>query len=140
MEKMAAVLFSMLLVTGGAGSVKGTWKTIDDRTGKVIAEVQLYQQGTKLFGRIAALTEPDDRHGKPRTCSRCTGDDKDKPIVGLVIIKDLSADGERFTGGTITDTADGTVYQAEVWPEDGKLKVRGYAGLFDRTHTWVKAQ
>ena len=32
----------------------------------------------------------------------------------------------------------GKVYKAEVWTEDGKLKVRGYLGPFYRTQTWVK--
>ena len=26
------------------------------------------------------------------------------------------------------------------WPEDGKLKVRGYLGVFYRTQTWTKAK
>lgn len=29
--------------------------------------------------------------GKAKTCTACTGADKDKPIVGLVIIKDLGS-------------------------------------------------
>ena len=30
------------------------------------------------------------------------------------------------------------IYKAEVWNEDGKLKVRGYLGVFYKTQTWVK--
>jgi uncharacterized protein (DUF2147 family) len=58
--------------------------------------------------------------------------------VGLVILKDLSASGDRYKGGTITDPEDGKVYKSELWVEDGKLKVRGYLGPFYRTQTWVK--
>jgi uncharacterized protein (DUF2147 family) len=36
------------------------------------------------------------------------------------------------------DPDNGKVYTAEVWPEDGKLKVRGYLGPFYRTQTWLK--
>jgi uncharacterized protein (DUF2147 family) len=36
------------------------------------------------------------------------------------------------------DPDDGKVYKSEVWLEDGKLKVRGYLGLFYRTQTWLK--
>jgi uncharacterized protein (DUF2147 family) len=122
-----------------AESVAGKWKTVDDKSGKVESEVQLYEEGGKLFGKIVEVTEPNDAAGKPKTCTKCTGADKDKPIVGLVIVKDLSASGDRYKGGTILDPADGKVYKAEVWAEDGKLKVRGYLGVFYKTQTWLKS-
>jgi len=127
-------------LAAAAESPVGTWKTIDEKSGKPVSEVQLFEQGGKLNGKITALTEPNDKAGKPKTCTACKGDDKDKPIVGLVIVKDLALDGERYTGGTITDPEDGKVYQAEIWPEDGKLKVRGHVGFLSRTQTWVRAQ
>jgi len=135
----------LLTVIFGIGTVqagdapKGTWKTVDDKSGKVTSEVQLYEQGGKLFGKIASLTEPNDKQGKPKVCTKCTGPDKDRPIVGMVIIKDLSPEGDRYKGGTIMDPEDGKVYKAELWVEDGKLKVRGYLGMFYKTQTWVKA-
>ena len=121
-----------------AESVAGKWNTVDDKSGKVESEVQLYEEGGKLFGKIVGLSEPNDDKGKPKTCTKCTGADKDKPIVGLVIVKDLSASGDRYKGGTILDPADGKIYKAEVWLEDGKLKVRGYLGVFYKTQTWLK--
>ena len=125
-------------LAAAAESPVGTWKTIDEKSGKPVSEVQLFEQGGKLNGKITALTEPNDKAGKPKTCTACKGDDKDKPIVGLVIIKDLTPDGERYKGGTILDPEDGKVYKAELWTEDGKLKVRGYLGVFYKTQTWVK--
>src|SRR5262245_5658999 len=122
----------------GADSVVGKWKTVDDKTGKVMSDVEIYDQGGKLFGKIVGLTEPDDPQGKPKTCTKCTGADKDQPIVGLVIIKDLSLSGDRYKGGTITDPEDGKIYRAELWTEESKLKVRGYLGPFYKTQTWVK--
>lgn len=125
-------------VVFAAESPVGKWKTIDEKSGKVVSEVELYEQGGKLFGKIVGLTDPINAQGQPKKCSACTGEDKDKPIVGLVIIKGLSPDKDRYKGGTILDPDDGKVYKAEVWQEDGKLKVRGYLGVFYRTQTWVK--
>ena len=116
----------------------GMWKTIDEKSGRVVSEVQITEQAGKLTGTITGLTEPTDKAGKPKTCTACKGDDKDKPIIGLVIIRDLVPDGDRFKSGTILDPEDGKIYKAEVWTEDGKLKVRGYLGVFYKTQTWVK--
>ena len=121
-------------------SIVGKWKTVDDKTGKARSDVEIYQQGDKLFGKITALAEPNDAQGKPKVCTKCTGPDKDKPIVGLVIVKDLRLEKDKFKGGTILDPGDGKVYKAELWTEGAdKLKVRGYLGPFYKTQTWTKA-
>jgi len=121
-----------------AGSPAGKWKTVDEKSGKVVSEVELYDEDGKLYGKIVGLTDPNNAQGQPKKCTACTGEDKDKPIVGLVIIKGLSPDKDRYKGGTILDPDDGKVYKAEIWEEGGKLKVRGYLGVFYRTQTWVK--
>jgi len=139
-------LFAIVLLCGGflagvvmaAESPIGRWNTIDEKSGKVTSVVEVYDQGGKVFGKITGLTEPNDDKGKPRICTKCPGSDKDKPVVGLVIVKDLRLDGERYKEGTILDPEDGKVYKAEMWLEQGKLKVRGYLGLFYRTQTWVR--
>jgi uncharacterized protein (DUF2147 family) len=143
MEKVAVFLVSLLLASDTVSVVTGVWSTVDEKSGKVISEVQLFQQGRKVFGRITALAEPTDRQGRPKICIKCPGPDKDRPIVGLLIIRDLSLDrnrynGDRYNGGTIMDPESGKVYKAEVWPENGTLKVRGSFGAFSRTQTWVK--
>jgi uncharacterized protein (DUF2147 family) len=137
---VALLALTALLGTASAAEpVLGKWNTIDEKTGKVVSEVEVYDQGGKVFGKIVRLTEPNDAQGKPKTCTKCAGADKDAPVVGLVIIKGLSPDGDRYKGGTIMDPEDGKVYKAEVWNEAGKLKVRGYLGIFYRTQTWTKA-
>ena len=136
-----AIALTILLGLGpalAADAPVGKWKTIDDKTGKVVSEVELYDQGGKVYGKIIGLAEPNDAQGKPKTCAKCEGPDKNQPIVGLVIIKDLSSSGDRYKGGTILDPEDGKVYKAEVWDEAGKLKVRGYLGPFHKTQTWLK--
>jgi hypothetical protein len=66
-----------LAVVVGAGSLLlaaespvGKWKTVDHKTGKVVSEVEVYEQGGKLFGKIVGLTEPNDKQGKPKTTAR----------------------------------------------------------------------
>jgi len=123
---------------GAAESPVGRWKTVDEKSGAVRSVVELYDQQGKLFGKIVSLTKPTDEQGKPKLCTKCTGADKDQPVVGLIIIKDLAPGGDRWKGGTIMDPDDGKIYKAELWVEEGKLKVRGYLGVFYRTQTWLK--
>ena len=138
---IAVALFAIAAATGvsAAESPVGKWNTVDDKTGKTVSTVDVYEEGGKLFGKIVALTEPNTEAGKPKTCTKCTGPDKDQPIVGLLIVKGLSPGDGRYKGGTILDPNDGKVYKAELWVEDGKLKVRGYLGMFFKTQTWAKA-
>jgi len=140
---VAVVAFAGVVAAGGLQAAEtpvGKWNTVDDKTGKVRSEVEIYEQGGKLMGKITGLAEPTDKEGRPKTCSACTGADKDKPIVGLVIIRDLARSRDRYKGGTILDPEDGKVYTAEIWVEGGHLKVRGYVGFFFRTQTWLKAR
>ena len=120
-----------------AESPVGKWNTVDEKSGKVTSQVEIYEQSGKLFGKVVALAELNDKQGKPQVCSACTGVDKDKPIMGLVILRDLSPNGDRYKG-TIMDPNDGKIYTAEIWIEDGKLMVRGYSGFLYQTRTWLK--
>ena len=134
------VMLSVGLAARGAGAADtpiGQWKTVDDKSGAFQSVVEIYDQGGKLFGKIVSLTNPIDEQGKPKICTKCTGADKDKPIVGLTIIRDLGPSGDRWQGGVL-DPDDGKVYKAELWVEEGKLRLRGYVGLFYRTQTWLK--
>ena len=143
MLRAFVITLAILIAVGSAPAADapiGKWNTVDDKTGKVVSEVQLYDQGGKLYGKIVGLTEPNDAQGKPKLCTKCPGADKDKPIVGLVIIKGLTAEKDRFKGGTILDPEDGKEYKAEVWTEADTLKVRGYLGIFYKTQTWTKAK
>jgi len=138
------VAVALTLLAGARPSVAadsplGKWNTVDDKTGTVKSQVELYEQAGKLYGKIVSLPEPNDAQGKPKVCTKCDGADKNQPIVGLVIIRGLAPSGDRYKDGTILDPEDGKVYKAEVWTEDGKLKVRGYLGMFYKTQTWVKA-
>jgi len=113
---------------------------MNGKTGKVTSEVEVYEKEGKLFGKIVKLTEPNDDAGVPKVCSKCSGADKDQPIIGLVIIRNLSLKGNRYKDGTILDPEEGKTFRAEIWVEDGKLKVRGKVGMLSKTRTWTRAE
>ena len=119
----------------------GRWKTIDDDSGEAKSIIEIYRDGKTYKGKIAEiLTGNDDA-----VCTECDGDREGKPILGMVIIEDLSVDNDEpgeWEGGKILDPQSGSDYRLSVWFEDGngeELYVRGkhWTGLF-RTQKWIR--
>ena len=126
-----------------APSPVGSWTTIDDSTKKPKSIVTIYEEGGKLYGKIEKIFREPTEDQNP-LCDKCEGALKNKPILGLVILKDLKKDGDEWSSGTIMDPANGKTYKCTIAVEDGgkKLKVRGYIGfaLIGRTQYWVRAE
>lgn len=119
----------------------GTWKTIDDATGKAKSLVEISESGGQLHGKVVKLFNPS----KPNpTCEKCEGERKDQPIMGMEILWGLKKDGDAWSGGQILDPEKGKVYGAKLSLADGgqKLKVRGYLGIsmLGRTQTWLREE
>lgn len=121
----------------------GLWKTIDDKTGKERSLIRITEASGVYTGRIEKRLDPD---AKPTdVCDKCTDERKDKPLQGLVLIRNVKQsadDKELFEGGDITDPENGKVYRLRLKPLEGgkKLEVRGYIGPFYRNQTWVRVE
>ncbi|SRR5690554_1482028 len=142
MKKTVILLIMFVLGTflTQAQSATGKWKTIDDQTGEAKSIVEIFEKDGKIYGKVVEILNPAKRNSK---CNNCKGADKDKPIVGLTIIKGLSKDGKEWSGGQILDPNNGKLYKCSI-TLDGKdkLSVRGYVGisLLGRTQTWHRVQ
>ena len=123
----------------------GLWKTIDDKTKSERALVRITESGGVFTGRIEKLLAAD---AKPDAkCEKCDDDRKDKPIVGLDIVRGVkkhSSDDELWDGGTILDSTEGKVYKVRMKPIEGgkQMEVRGYVGMpmLGRTQTWIRVE
>ncbi len=122
------------------GSLNGSWKTIDDETGDAKSYVEIYSAGSQIQAKVTKLLlKPADT-----VCKNCSGNKKNKPVVGMVIVDGLKAYKDYWRGGTILDPESGNEYKVSMWFEDGKtdeLKVRGkhWTGLY-RTQTWYRVK
>ena len=116
----------------------GRWKTIDDKTGKPKAIVVIYLDNGRLFGRVEATLNPDAK----KICDLCKDERKNQPIVGMVILRGLTAHGEEYSGGDILDPDNGSVYRCKMRLQEGgrKLSVRGFIGfsLLGRSQIWTR--
>ena len=116
----------------------GEWITVDDATGEQKSIVRIYQADNgKYYGTIIQLL---DENGETAVCTECTGEDHNKPIVGLTIIRDMQLKDNELRGGKVLDPDNGKFYYAKVYLKDGKLILRGSldkAGLLGRSQIWL---
>ncbi len=134
-----SLMATLLLSTSALaqrGTVFGQWITIDDHTGKARSVVEVYEQGGKLFGKVVRFFPRHDEDADP-LCKKCKGENKDKKILGMVIINGLTKSGAKWSGAKILDPDNGKFYNCKLWLEKGKLIIRGYLLFFYRTQIWL---
>lgn len=123
----------------------GVWRTIHDETNTEKSLVRITEKEGVFSGRIEKLLDPAI---KPEAvCGKCSDERKDKPLLGLVLIKGVrhkQTDPARWDGGEILDPNDGKTYALRLTPSaDGKtLAVRAYIAtpIMGRTQTWIRLE
>ena len=123
----------------------GLWKTIDDAGKKEKSLIRITESGGVFSGKLEKLLDPADKADV--VCDKCTDERKDKPVVGMTLIKGVKrseTDKERWDGGDILDPDNGKTYKVRLTPTEGgkRLDVRGYIGapMFGRTQTWIRVE
>ncbi len=143
--KTALIALSLVAACGTAlaqSTPAGLWKTIDDETKQEKSLVRITEAGGVYSGKIEKLSDPTKANA---VCEKCTDERKDKPVVGMVILRNIREDKDDkgvFEGGDILDPNNGKVYKARLKPVDGgkKLEMRGYIGPFYRTQVWHRVE
>jgi uncharacterized protein (DUF2147 family) len=138
MKKLIILICVLLCQINFGQSILGKWKTIDDLNGKESGIVEIFELKGKIYGKIVEIFEHDKKHLK---CEKCNGEDKNKPILGLTIIKGLLKNNDVYEGGKIVDPKNGKSYHCKISLEGkDKLIVRGFIGisLFGRSQTWIR--
>jgi uncharacterized protein (DUF2147 family) len=136
MKKLLLTFVLSLFGVLSFAQIEGKWKTIDDETKQAKSIVEIYKKGDQYYGKVSQLLiKPENPN-----CVDCKGDRKNKPILGMEIIRGLKKDGDEFTGGTITDPKTGKTYKCTITRKGDILNVRGYLGLsfIGRSQTWQK--
>ncbi|XHS78647.1 DUF2147 domain-containing protein [Burkholderiaceae bacterium UC74_6] len=139
---LAALVALSSLAQAQQASPVGLWKTIDDDGKTEKSLVRITEANGVLTGSIEKVFDTS----KPgAVCDQCQDDRKNKPIVGLQIIRGVKQDADDkslWTGGEILDPEKGKTYKTRLKPIEGgkKLEMRGYLGFFYRTQVWVRAE
>lgn len=122
-----------------ADKMVGMWKTIDDETKEEKSYVKIYKAKNGFYyGKVTKLLKDE----QDKKCEECKGPLKDKPIVGMVILIKMKADGDKLEDGKILDPGNGKFYHCTMSLESqDKLKVRGSLdgwGIAGRTQYWYR--
>ena len=127
-----------LSVTLNGQTIIGQWETYDDKTKEKTAVIEIYQTDNLYFAKIVKSFKGE----KNALCENCKGINKNKPIIGLVVIENIKKDGNEFNGGTVLDPDNGETYKCNLKLINNKLEVRGYIGfsLLGRTQYWVRKE
>ncbi|MDP2219350.1 MAG: DUF2147 domain-containing protein [Hydrogenophaga sp.] len=138
-------LSALLLVVCASGvwaqnTPVGTWHSIDDKTQEIKSEIVIADNGGVLSGKVVKLLRKEAK--QDAVCDQCTDDRKDKPVLGLEIIRGAQkAEGKDvWEGGKILDPENGKAYTLRLTPIEAgkKLEVRGSVFGIGRTQTWVR--
>ena len=119
----------------------GLWRNIDDKTGQAKAEIRIRELGD---GTLLGLVEKALTQSENPNCDLCTDDRKDKPKLGMEIIRGAkkAAGKDVWEDGNILDPDNGKTYTLRMTPLEGgrQLQIRGYIGPFYRTQLWLRVQ
>lgn len=131
------VLIFFIAFSMQSQDIFGKWKTVDDETGANKSIIEIYKKNGKVYGRVIEVLHPFD----PKTiCNNCEGEYKDKPILGLEIIKDLEKDGDVYKNGSIYDAENGKGYKCKIQldKETDRLQIRGFISFLYLTQYWIR--
>ena len=139
---IAALTLASAATAWAQNTPVGLWKTIDDDGKTEKSLVRITDGGGTLTGKIEKIFDAAKQDSK---CDKCTDERKDKPVLGMVILRDAKQDAEdkeAWTGGEILDPNNGKTYKTRLKPvEGGKLlQMRGYIGPFFRTQVWQRVE
>ena len=140
------ILLSLALFTSAAlaeSTPAGLWRTIDDHTGKEKSLVRIVEVNGEFRGTIEKLFREPGEDPNPN-CDKCTGDKKNKTVIGMMILTGLKKDNSQWAGGEILDPQNGKIYRCKAWLENKghDLHVRGFIGmaLLGRTQIWKREE
>jgi len=135
-KTVLSAVMAMMTITMSAqvDAILGEWITLEN--GKQESVVKIFQATNgRYYGKITQVVAPGHEDA---VCEKCSGEDKNKPLAGLMIIRNMQADGDHLSGGEILDPRRGKWFNCTIKTDGDKLAVRGSLGPFGETKTWIR--
>lgn len=107
------------------------------------AVIEIYSRENLIYGRIAWLEEPLEENGEVKKDDNNPDPTRRQDLIlGLEILQNFRAVGDKWKGGTIYDPETGKTYSSTMKLRDDDLHLRGFIGisLLGRTEIWTRLQ
>jgi uncharacterized protein (DUF2147 family) len=103
--------------------------------------VEIFKKGNIYYGKVIEGKNLVNKDGSFRKDIKNPSKSKrNRAIKNMIFLANFKKQGEELVGGTLYDSRTGKSYKGKIWLEAGKLKVRGYLGIFYETRTWTRAK
>lgn len=109
------------------------------------ARVKVEKIGSKYYGKIVWLREPNDPQTQQPKVDKNNPDEsmRSVPLKGYRMLKDFVFKSGEWTDGTIYDPESGSTYSSVIKVKDeNTLDIRGYVGVkaLGRTDVWKRVK
>jgi uncharacterized protein (DUF2147 family) len=148
MRARSLTMAAALLLLVGAGhaigaepTAEGLWQSADEQTKQPSGWFLIRNHDGVYEGTIVKMFfKPGENPDV--ACDQCTDDRRNKPWLGLDIIRGMKRNGAEYADGTILDPRYGHIYKAmmTLTPDGQTLVVRGYLGisLLGKNQYWTR--
>lgn len=108
------------------------------------AHIDIASKGSKYFGKIVWLKEPNDENGRLKTDVKNPNSSlRKRPILGLELLNGFTYEDGKWVDGAVYDPKSGKTYSCNMsLKENGQLNMRGYIGisLVGRSEIWKRVK
>ena len=114
---------SVYAATPVPSSPVGYWKTIDDVTGKPKSIIQIWRaEDQTLMGKVVKVFSKEG-YDQIKLCTACSGDKRNQPVVGMLILTGLKVKEHQWSSGEILDPDNGKTYSCALRVTDNGKKL-----------------
>lgn len=125
----ALVMLFAVPARADTGSPVGFWQVYDEDTQQPTSVVHIWNNKGVLQGKVVKLF--GDRNA---VCSECSGDMRNKPIMGMVVLWGFTKQDDGWKNGKVLAIKKGKVYNADLALTDSGQKLAVQISVFGTKH------
>lgn len=137
---LLATMLTTAIAQDNGDQLIGLWEPSNGK-----ARVKIEKIGSKYYGKIVWLREPNDPQTQQPKVDKNNPDEsmRSVPLKGYRMLKDFVFKNGEWTDGTIYDPESGSTYSCVITVKDeNTLDIRGYVGVkaLGRTDVWKRVK
>jgi len=137
---LLATMLTSAIAQDNGDQLIGLWEPSNGK-----ARVKIEKIGSKYYGKIVWLREPNDPQTQQPKVDKNNPDEsmRSVPLKGYRMLKDFVFKSGEWTDGTIYDPESGSTYSCVITVKDeNTLDIRGYVGVkaLGRTDVWKRVK